>query len=82
MKFGFPMAFTITTVAWSVMEFGKAYIQAELYDRVLDMIKWGTDYFMKAHPEDDLFYVQVTPFFLKFTSVFEWLYKSFPIYFH
>ena len=58
-KFGFPMAWSITTVAWSVIEFREAYIQAGLYERVLEMIQWGTDYFMKAHPEDNVFYVQV-----------------------
>merc|ERR1712136_394811 len=59
-KFGFPMAWSITTVAWSAIEFREAYVQAGLHDKVLEMVKWGTDYFMKAHPENDVFYVQVT----------------------
>ena len=53
------MAWSITTVAWSVIEFREAYIQAGLHERVLEMVRWGSDYFMKAHPEDNVFYVQV-----------------------
>lgn len=58
-KFGFPMAYTITTVAWGAIEFGEAYQEAGEYERVLDMIKWATDYFIAAHPSPDELYVQV-----------------------
>lgn len=58
-KFNFPMAFTITTVSWSAIEFGDAYTNAGLMDRVKDMVKWGTDYFIKCHTQDNELWVQV-----------------------
>ena len=53
------MAFTITTVAWSAVEFGDAYASAGLMDRVKDMLKWGTDYFIRCHTQDNELWVQV-----------------------
>jgi len=58
-KFGFPMAYTITTVAWGLIEFGDAYRAANEYNNGLDMIKWATDYFIAAHPSPNELYVQV-----------------------
>ena len=63
MKFGFPMAFTITTVAWGLVEFTDAYQQSGEFDRALQMIKWGTDYFINAHPSKYEFYAQVSKFY-------------------
>ncbi|CAJ1934323.1 unnamed protein product [Sphenostylis stenocarpa] len=45
-KFNFPMAFTTTMLAWSVVEFGDS-MGSELKN-ALDAIRWGTDYFIKA----------------------------------
>ena len=59
-KFGFPMAYTITTVAWGLIEFGDAYRAANEYNNGLDMIKWATDYFIAAHPSPNELYVQVS----------------------
>jgi len=58
-KFGFPMAFTVTTVAWGMIEFEDAYKQAGEYARGLEMIKWATDYFIAAHPTKYELYAQV-----------------------
>merc|ERR1739838_1239817 len=58
-KFGFPMAYTVTTVAWSLIEFGPAYRDAREFENGLAMIKWATDYFVAAHPSKDTLYVQV-----------------------
>ena len=60
MKFGFPMAFTVTTVAWGMIEFEDAYKQAGEYARGLEMIKWATDYFIAAHPTKYELYAQVS----------------------
>ncbi|KAK7258237.1 hypothetical protein RIF29_32797 [Crotalaria pallida] len=51
-KFHFPMAFTTTMLAWSVIEFGEL-MDTEL-QHALEAIKWGTDYFLKAtkNPDD------------------------------
>ncbi|TKY68017.1 Endoglucanase 8 [Spatholobus suberectus] len=45
-KFNFPMAFTTTMLAWSVLEFGDL-MGLELQN-ALEAIQWGTDYFLKA----------------------------------
>lgn len=48
-KFGLPMAFTVTVLAWGVIEYGEEIAAAGEYWHALEAIKWGTDYFVKAH---------------------------------
>jgi Glycosyl hydrolase family 9 len=48
-KFGLPMAFTVTMLSWSMIEFGEEIAAAGQYQHALEAIKWGTDYFIKAH---------------------------------
>ncbi len=48
MKFGFPMAYTVTVVAWGVIDYEDAYVKAGELENVHKMIKWGTDYFLKV----------------------------------
>ncbi|KAL1061168.1 hypothetical protein V6Z11_1Z038500 [Gossypium hirsutum] len=45
-KFGFPMAFTTTMLAWSVIEFGELMPPSELRNALV-AIRWGTDYLLK-----------------------------------
>ncbi|GMI66014.1 cellulase 2 [Hibiscus trionum] len=45
-KFGLPMAFTITMLSWSVIEFGSS-MQSQVGD-AKTAIRWGTDYLLKA----------------------------------
>uniref|UniRef100_A0A2N9HQH5 Endoglucanase n=1 Tax=Fagus sylvatica TaxID=28930 RepID=A0A2N9HQH5_FAGSY len=47
-KFGLPMAFTITMLSWGVIEYGEQIATAGEYGHALEAIKWGTDYFIKA----------------------------------
>lgn len=57
-KFGLPMAFTTTMLAWSVLEFGK-YMNDSLPE-ARTAVRWGTDYLLKAcNPLPDALYVQV-----------------------
>ncbi|XP_020096917.1 endoglucanase 19-like [Ananas comosus] len=58
-KFGLPMAFTITMMAWSVLEYGKQMAASGELGHAMDAIKWGTDYFVKAHPEPNVLYGEV-----------------------
>ena len=58
-KFGFPMAYTITVIAWGVIQYEQAYKSAGQYNFALDAIKWGTDYFIKCHTSGNEFYGQV-----------------------
>ncbi|ONI31790.1 hypothetical protein PRUPE_1G331000 [Prunus persica] len=56
-KFGFPMAFTTTLLAWSVIDFGRT-MGPELKNTV-GAVKWGTDYLLKATAVPDVVFVQV-----------------------
>ncbi|XP_074580667.1 endoglucanase 14-like [Curcuma longa] len=58
-KFGFPYAFAVTSLAWSVVEFS-AQLQAKgELQNALAAVKWGTDYLLKAHAGPQLLYVEV-----------------------
>ncbi|KAL5728183.1 cellulase [Ranunculus cassubicifolius] len=56
-KFNFPMAFSATMLAWSVLESGK-FIGSDLKN-ALDAIRWATDYFLKSTSIPGLVFVQV-----------------------
>ncbi|CAG2163280.1 unnamed protein product [Oppiella nova] len=58
-KFGFPMAFTMTVLSWSLVDYEDAYKKAGELENVRNAIKWGTDYFLKCHTSDTEFYGQV-----------------------
>ena len=58
-KFNLPMAYTSSVLAWSVYEDSSSYTEAGQLDYVLGDIKWITDYLIKCHPEDKVFYYQV-----------------------
>lgn len=58
-KFNLPMAYTSSVLAWSVYEDSASYTEAGQLDYVLGDIKWITDYLIKCHPEDKVFYYQV-----------------------
>ncbi len=59
-KFGLPMAFTVTMMAWSVIEYGEEMAAAGELGHAVEAIKWGTDYFAKAHPEPNVLYAEVS----------------------
>ena len=62
-KFGQPMAASVNMLAWGGVEYTKAYQQSGQFDELLDAVKWGTDYFLKAHEtrngKTSKFWVQV-----------------------
>ncbi|XP_070571477.1 endoglucanase E-4-like [Ptychodera flava] len=58
-KFGLPMAFTSTVLAWGLIEFKDAYEAAGQLSYMYETIKWATDYFIKAHVSPTGFYSQV-----------------------
>lgn len=47
-KFNFPQAFAMTMLSWSVIEYRGKYETAGELNHVKDIIKWGTDYFLKT----------------------------------
>ncbi|KAJ3695582.1 hypothetical protein LUZ60_000959 [Juncus effusus] len=58
-KYGLPMAFTVTTLAWAALNY-KSELKAtgELYN-VQSAIRWGTDYFLKTANKKNQLWVQV-----------------------
>ncbi|XP_071707789.1 endoglucanase 24-like [Rutidosis leptorrhynchoides] len=59
MKFGFPMAFTATVIAWSILEYGQRMDEVKELKHVQESLKWITDYLINAHPSDNVLYIQV-----------------------
>lgn len=55
-KFGHPMAYAAAQLGWAVYEYREAFEQSGQLEVILDEIKWATDYFIKAHPEPNVFY--------------------------
>ncbi|GMN25103.1 hypothetical protein TIFTF001_047701 [Ficus carica] len=59
LKLGFPMAFTITMLSWSTIEFRNHLKAKNELIHALQAIKWGTDYLIKAHPQADVLYGEI-----------------------
>lgn len=59
MKFGLPMAFSMTILSWSVVEYSGQLRRTGQLGNTLNAIRWGTDYFMKAHTAPNELWVQV-----------------------
>jgi len=57
-KFNFPMASTVTLLAWSAIDFSEGYAKAGQSDYIKAAVKWGTDYFIKCHTSPIDFYGQ------------------------
>ena len=58
-KFNLPMSYTTAVLAWSVIEDRASYEESGQLSYILDNIRWGNDYFIKCHPEPDVYYYQV-----------------------
>ncbi|ERN00101.1 hypothetical protein AMTR_s00112p00038750 [Amborella trichopoda] len=58
-KFGLPMAFTVTMLSWSVVEYRDEIKGAGQLAHAMEAIKWGTDYFIKAHTEPNVLWIEV-----------------------
>lgn len=58
-KFNLPMSYSSTMLAWSVYEDKESYEKSGQLSYIMDSIKWANDYFIKCHPEQDIYYYQV-----------------------
>ncbi|KAI4388381.1 hypothetical protein MLD38_000714 [Melastoma candidum] len=58
-KFGLPMAFTVTMLSWGVIEYSHQMSDAGELKHAVEAIKWGTDYFIKAHTHPNVLWAQV-----------------------
>ncbi|GGM56481.1 glycoside hydrolase family 9 protein [Dactylosporangium sucinum] len=58
-KFGFPMAFTTTMLAWGAVEYRDAYTRSGQLPHLINNLRFVNDYFIKAHPSANVLYGQV-----------------------
>ena len=58
-KFALPMASSMTLLGLGVVQYRDAYVTSGLLPQMLDALKWGTDWLIKAHPSANVFYAQV-----------------------
>ncbi len=58
-KFGLPMAYSMSMLAWGAVQFKDAYAKSGQLTTILDAIKWGADFIVKAHTGPNEFYGQV-----------------------
>ncbi|KAJ0780447.1 putative cellulase [Helianthus annuus] len=58
-KYGFPMAFTVTTMAWAAYFYEHEIKDAGELNNLLAGIRWGTDYFLKCSLQQNRLFVQV-----------------------
>ncbi|KAL5698341.1 cellulase [Ranunculus cassubicifolius] len=58
-KYGLPMAFTVTTLAWAAINYHTELQQTGELGNVHAAIRWGTDYFLKCSSKRDRLFVQV-----------------------
>ncbi|KAI4316461.1 hypothetical protein L6164_024439 [Bauhinia variegata] len=58
-KYGLPMAFTITTLSWAAIFYESELRATNELGHAHDAIRWGTDYFIKATSRRKRLYVQV-----------------------
>ena len=59
MKFALPLASALTLIAWGAIEYRGGYERAAQWSHLLDVIRWGADWIMKAHASERVFYAQV-----------------------
>nr|GEV48294.1 endoglucanase 11-like [Tanacetum cinerariifolium] len=57
-KFGLPMAFTVTMLSWSIIEYGEYIANAGELHHAIEAVKWGTDYFIKAHTSPNVLWAE------------------------
>ena len=51
-KFGLPLAYTLSTLSWGGLAFSRGYAAAGQTEELLEAVKWGTDYLLKAQGTD------------------------------
>lgn len=48
-KFGLPLASSLTMLAWGGIEYAQAYQETQQLQALRDVLQWGADYLMKCH---------------------------------
>ncbi|KAG8755428.1 hypothetical protein FRC14_004052, partial [Serendipita sp. 396] len=58
-KATFPLAWTLNSICWGVLEFGNGYQDANQTAYLDSALRWGLDWLIKAHPQPNTLYVLV-----------------------
>lgn len=58
-KFGLPLTSSLTLLAWGGLEYKAGYEKAAQWNYLLDAVRWGTDWLIKAHTAPNELYGQV-----------------------
>ncbi|KAI8381076.1 Six-hairpin glycosidase-like protein [Radiomyces spectabilis] len=58
-KSTYPLCYTLFTLSWGGIEYMEGYKKANQLNSLRTMLKWGTDWLIKAHPEPSVLFVQV-----------------------
>jgi endoglucanase len=58
-KFGLPQCWSAATLGWALYEYRATFDTAGVSTKLLSVIKYFTDYFLKCHPNASIFYYQV-----------------------
>ncbi|KAH7513870.1 hypothetical protein FEM48_Zijuj11G0028400 [Ziziphus jujuba var. spinosa] len=58
-KFGWPMAFTVSLLSWAALEYQNDISSANQLEFLHKAIRWGTDFILSAHSSPTTFYTQV-----------------------
>jgi hypothetical protein len=58
-KATYPLTYTLFSVCWGANVFGAGYDNAEQTAYLDQMLRWGLDWLIKAHPQPNELYVQV-----------------------
>ncbi|KAL6502369.1 hypothetical protein OROHE_024647 [Orobanche hederae] len=58
-KFGWPMAFSISLLGWTATEYKNELGRADQLSNLRAAIRWGTNFLLRAHTSSTKFYTQV-----------------------
>ncbi|ACL75116.1 glycoside hydrolase family 9 protein [Ruminiclostridium cellulolyticum] len=58
-KFGLPQGYSAAILGWSLYEFKESFDATGNTTKMLQQLKYFTDYFLKSHPNSTTFYYQV-----------------------
>ncbi|KAM7270089.1 hypothetical protein ACFE04_029303 [Oxalis oulophora] len=70
-KFGLPMAFSVTMLAWGTIHNRKEISELDQLGNTLRAIKWGSDYFIKAHTQPNVLWAQLFTFADRYRGLYD-----------
>ncbi|KAA8520876.1 hypothetical protein F0562_011549 [Nyssa sinensis] len=58
-KFGWPMAFTVSLLSWAAVEYQKGISSVKQLGPLRGAIRWGANFILRAHTQPTTLYTQV-----------------------